>query len=109
MLADEAERVVIEQYSLSVALQETTGIVETKDCIAHYWANKEQWMAEAMTFMAKALLGDASLDEQLRLFDQTDWASIPVYVYKSNTAERLGRLVAKLFPDRDFRYISKPV
>lgn len=106
MLGDEAERIVIEQYSLSVALFEKTGLVETKNCIAHYWATKDEWMAAALALMAKALLTNASAEEQLLLFEETDWQSLPVYIHKSSTAKRLRKLVGKAFPDRDPRYLK---
>ena len=107
MLNDDAEPVVIEQYSLSIALQEKTGnIIETKDCIAHYWATKEEWMKAALSLMAKSRLTDASLEDELQLFDEIDWKAMPVYIHKSNTARRLRNLVNRWFPDRDFRYLK---
>jgi len=106
MLDDGAERIVIEQYSLSVALFELTRLVETKNCIAHYWATKDEWMAVAMRLAAKAHLTQASLEEELRLFEETDWRQLPVYMHKSNTARRLRNLVDKAFPDRNFRYLT---
>ena len=45
-------------------------------------------------------------DTQLRQFEQLDFASLPVYIYKSNTARRLRNLVTRLFPDRNSRSIS---
>ena len=106
MLADKVERVVIEQYSLSVALYEKTTLLETKDCIAHYWSAKEKWMAAAMMMMSKSLLTNASLEEELRIFEETDWTQIPTYVHKSNTARRLTNIINNVFPDRDHRYIK---
>ena len=105
MLDDHAERIVIEQYALSVALYEKSKLIETKDCIAHYWAAKDEWMQAANNLIAQARLTDATLDDELRLFDQTDWKAIPVYVHKSSTARRLRNLVNRLFPDRDYRYL----
>jgi hypothetical protein len=106
MLDDQAEPIVIEQYSLSIALYEKTGLVETRDCIAHYWATKDEWLEAALSLLAKSRLMDATLDDELRLFEAFDWASLPVYVHKSSTARRLRNLVARLFPDRDYRYIK---
>lgn len=106
MLDDQAEPIVIEQYSLSIALYEKTGLVETRDCIAHYWATKDEWLEAALSLLAKSRLMEATLDDELRLFEAFDWASLPVYVHKSSTARRLRNLVARLFPDRDYRYIK---
>ena len=106
MLDDHAEPIVIEQYSLSIALYEKTGLVETRNCIAHYWAAKDEWMQAAYELIAHSHLNDATLDDELRLFDAVDWSSLPVYVHKSSTARRLRNLVNRLFPDRDYRYIK---
>ena len=106
MLDDQAEPIVIEQYSLSIALYEKTGLVETLDCISHYWATKDEWLEAALSLLAKSRLMEATLDDELRLFEAFDWASLPVYVHKSSTARRLRNLVARLFPDRDYRYIK---
>ena len=107
MLADQAERVVIEQYSLSVALYETAEMVETKNCIAHYWAMKDEWIAAATELMARSTMCQASVEDELRMFDETDWKSLPVYAHKSSTARRLHRLIDRLFPNRDFRYVGR--
>jgi len=106
MLCDDAERIVIEQYSLSVALFEITGLVETKECIAHYWATKDEWVSAALILMAKALLTNASTEQQLQLFDENNWSSLPVYIHKSSTAKRLRKLVDKAFPNRHPRYLK---
>ena len=106
MLDDHAEPIVIEQYSLSIALYEKTGLIETRDCIAHYWAAKDEWLQAAYELIAHSHLTDATLDDELRMFDAIDWSSLPVYVHKSSTARRLRNLVARLFPDRDHRYIK---
>jgi hypothetical protein len=106
MLDDDAERIVIEQYSLSVALFEHAGLTETKDCIAHYWATKDEWMQAASELIARVHLTAANADDELRLFDSIDWHALPVYAHKSSTARRLRRLIDKAFPDRDQRYIK---
>ena len=107
MLADKAERIVIEQYALSIALYERVGVLETSRVIAHYWAVKDLWIAAAHQLMTRAFMVNATLEEELRMFDETDWSQLPVYVHRSNTARRIGKLVAKLFPDRDYRYLRK--
>jgi hypothetical protein len=107
MLADGAERIVIEQYSLSVALFERVGLRETYPVIAHYWASKEYWIKAGMELMARVLLTKASPEEEMRMYEALDFAQLPIYVYRSNTARRLRGLVSKVFKDRDFRFIQK--
>lgn len=105
MLSDGAERIVIEQYSLSVALFERVGLRETYPVIAHYWASKEYWIKAGMELMARVLLTKASPEEEMRMYEALDFAQLPIYVYRSNTARRLRELVSKVFKDRDFRFI----
>ena len=106
MLAEQAERIVIEQYSLSVALFEKTQLQETYNVIGHYWTAKDYWVEVGMKLIARCFLTEADEQEELRQFEQLDFASLPVYIYKSNTARRLRNLVTRLFPDRNSRSIS---
>lgn len=107
MLADGAERIVIEQYSLSVALFERVGLRETYPVIAHYWASKEYWIKAGMELMARVLLTKASPEEEMQMYEALDFSQLPIYVYKSNTARRLKGLVGKVFKDRNLRFIQK--
>lgn len=107
MLADGAERIVIEQYSLSVALYERAGLKETYPVIAHYWASKDYWIHAGLELMARVLLTSATPEEEMRMYEALDLSQLPIYVYKSNTARRLKTLVGRMFKDRDVRYIQK--
>lgn len=107
MLADGAERIVIEQYSLSVALFERVGLRETYPVIAHYWASKEYWIKAGMELIVRVLLTKASPEEEMQMYEALDFSQLPIYVYKSNTARRLKGLVGKVFKDRDLRFIQK--
>ena len=105
MLADQAERIVIEQYSLSIALFEKTQLQETCRVIAHYWAAKYLWVQAGQQLIARCFLTNATPDEELRQYESLDFSRLPVYVYKSNTARRLKKQIDRLFPDRDYRYL----
>lgn len=106
MLADGAERIVIEQYSLSVALFERVGLQETYPVIAHYWASKDYWIKAGMELMARVLLTKASPEEEMQMYEALDFSQLPIYEYRPNTARRLKTLVDRLFPDRDRKYIA---
>lgn len=100
MLDSGAERVVIEQYSLSVALHETVGLVPAEPWIGHYWGNKDEWNAFAQTFFLTAYMKGLTAAEATAALASCDLASMRIHVHKSNTQRRLTNIVRKLFPDR---------
>lgn len=100
MLADNVERIVIEQYSLSIALYETGGIVPANAYIAHYWGNKRQFNDAALSFFFKSYLTDRSFEKEMEVLDSLQIHSIPIHIKMSNTQRRLTNIVRKLFPDK---------
>lgn len=100
MLADEAERVVIEQYSLSIALFEVTGLQPALPWIGHYWGNKDEWNALAQKFFLESYMTGRTFEQEIEALPSLHLENIPVYVKKSNTRRRLTNFIAKLFPDK---------
>lgn len=100
MLADEAERIVIEQYSLSIALHERCRLVAARKWITHYWGNKEQWNQMAMEYFVKSYMTGRDLDGELKDFDTLPIYDMPIHIKKSNTQRRLTNVVKKLFPNK---------
>lgn len=100
MLADGAERRVIEQYALSIALRETVGLAPAEPWIGHYWGNKEEWNAFASAFFAREhMLGRTAADECADL-DTDALRRIPLRVRRSNTQRRLTNLIKRIFKDK---------
>ncbi len=106
MLDDGAEPIVVEQYSLSIAMYELTKLREAKSLIAHYWSNKPAWIEKAKDVMLQSYLKNLSEEEELNLIRNLQLSDTPVYVHKSNTARRLKSLIDKLFKDKNPRYIT---
>ena len=106
MLDDGAEPIVVEQYSLSIAMYELTKLREAKSLIAHYWSNKPAWIEKAKDVMLQSYLKNLSEEEELDLIRNLQLSDTPVYVHKSNTARRLKSLIDKLFKDKNPRYIA---
>ncbi len=106
MLDDGAEPIVVEQYSLSIAMYELTKLEEAKTLIAHYWSNKPAWIEKAKDVMLQSYLKNLSEEEELNLIRNLQLSDTPVYVHKSNTARRLKNLIDKLFKDKNQRYIT---
>ena len=106
MLADDAERIVIEQYSLSIALYEKTNLKVAEDLIGHYWGNKPEWEAMAYELIANSYMKGQTVDETVKSLDVAQLCKTPVYIYHSNTAMRLRKIVSKLFKDKDYQYLK---
>lgn len=101
MLDDQAEPIVIEQYSLSVALYECTKLTEAKPWIGHYWGNKEEWNQYIHNFFLTSLATNRSIeDEILAVANNKDYCDLPIHVKVSNTKRRLIKLLNHLFPDK---------
>lgn len=100
MLRDEAERVVIEQYSLSIALYEKTGLAEAKPWIAHYWGNKGQWISNIRDLMLKSYLQANTVEQDMEQLSSFPFETIPLHIHQSSTKRRLVRLLDNIFKDK---------
>lgn len=103
MLDDDTERIVIEQYSLSIALTEKSRLTEAKGLIGHYWGNKEGWTKIAYDFMLKTCMCGYTIEEELAHLDEIPFREEPIYIHHSSTAKRLIKRINTLFPDKDIR------
>lgn len=95
-----ARCLTIEQYAFSVAMQETLEICTANRCIAHYWGNKEQWLAVAANFIQMSHFKGLSLDEEVDVFPSSNLEKLPLQVKQSNTRLRLNKFLSRIFPDR---------
>ncbi len=105
MLADNAERIVIEQYSLSIALYEKTNMKVAEDLIGHYWGNKADWEQLVSDLMCKAYMKNQTVEEELAGLDIELLKQTPIYVDRSSRYGQLCRLADKLFPIRKKRCV----
>lgn len=105
MLDDDAERIVIEQYSLSIALYERTDLKVAEDLIGHYWGNKPEWEAMAYDLMVKSYMKGQTVKEAVETLDVEQLCKMPVYIHRSSTAERLRKLIAGCFKDKGHKYL----
>lgn len=48
----------------------------------------------------------SSLQEELDTITDELLRNTPIYIHKSSTAEKLHKLIDKLFPQRNYRYIK---
>lgn len=100
MLEEQVERVVVEQYSLSIALYETTKLCPAFPYIAHYWGNKEEWISKASMILSKAYMQDYNIGELLKEVDVFSHSIPHIRVYSPTWQRRLIRWIQGLLPDR---------
>ncbi len=96
---------LIEQLALSVALENTYGLKDAKNAVAHYWSAKEVWNKKINDFFMEAYFArwdDATILSQITTLDKTN---LPIFYKSKNTNLRLKLLIDKMFPDRDFKYL----
>ena len=106
MLDDEAEPIVIEQYALSIVMQESLELMSSKPFIGHYWANKQQWIDKTKEVILKSYFTSLGPDEEAKLMESVNYKEIPVYVKKHSTNKKLKRWVDILFADGEKRYME---
>lgn len=98
-------RYFIEQYSLSLALEKTYGLLEAKTAVAHYWSTKEIWTSRIHDFFIEAYFAGWSYETILNNMQGFDSSALPIYQKVKTTNVRLKGLVDKMFPNKDFRYV----
>jgi hypothetical protein len=98
---------LVEQYSLSLALNHIYTLGDATPWIAHYWRNKEDWNPFILEWIAEQQFKQKSFSEILAEFGQLDLGKVPVIIKRKYTAEKLHRGVDSLFPPRNKQYVKK--
>lgn len=107
MLDDGNNEFITEQYSYSIALAEHTPLTYSSDHIGHYWGNKPAWERVATEMAVQAYLKGQSIEEELQTLDLGQLALTPYYSHRPSTAEKLHKLIDRLFKERDFKYVAQ--
>ena len=88
---------LLEQLSFSIALQNTYGLVEVKDIMAHYWGNKPTFNAIIQQFLIEETLKCGSLKDMIEHFPEN---LPPERLKVSNTKKKGIAILEKIFPDK---------
>ena len=99
---------LVEQFALSLALAERTGVATANHLIAHYWGNKAGWDPLINDFFLTHHLRGSDYAEQLRAVAEVDLRAVPVYTKSSGTQRRLGKLVNRWFDKKHGVYVPAP-
>ncbi|SNR71154.1 MULTISPECIES: hypothetical protein [Hymenobacter] len=97
---------LIEQFALALALQERFELRPARPFIGHYWSNKEEWNEAIASFLLESSLKGRSVTEDVAAVAHFNFQAVPVVKKLKNTRWRLVRLVDRLFPPRQVRYVE---
>lgn len=100
---------LIEQFALSVSLNETYGLQEAKTAIAHYWSNKENWNNAIEKFLLSANFRSFTFEQTIEAIKDFDFNELPVKTRAKNTNRRLKNLTDKFFPHQDLLFIKNEI
>ncbi|WP_205504479.1 hypothetical protein [Rufibacter psychrotolerans] len=98
---------LIEQFALSVALEETYGLQEAKPWIAHYWGNKDEWNERISQFFLESYLQGLTLAQDIARVQQFDYKPLALVKRPKNTRKRLMNVVDRLFPVKPETFIEE--
>ncbi|MDH2997828.1 hypothetical protein A1D22_00565 [Pasteurellaceae bacterium LFhippo2] len=104
MCATDCTRRLIEQFAFSISTKHLTPLKSCETTIGHYWGNKEEWNLAISRFLVNNQLKAKTVDEYIEDLKEYDWNAIPLEKKKRNTAEKLKKVVDKLFPIKKIRY-----
>jgi len=92
---------LIEQFSVSVALQESYTLAPAYEVIGHYWGNKEQWNKEISGFFLESYLKNSSVEEDLVRIRHFNFDKLAMVRRVKKTRQRLERLIGTMFPSKE--------
>lgn len=98
---------LIEQYSLSLALHNSYGLVPAKDVIAHYWSAKEIWNKQVTDFFMQAYFGQWNFERIITEMGLFDTGTLPIFQKIKNTNLRLKIIIDSIFPIKNKEYLHQ--
>lgn len=95
---------LVEQFALSVALQERFELHAARPHIGHYWSNKVEWNEAIAAFLLESALKSRTVSETLDALATFNFRAVPVKKRLKNSRWRLYQLADRLFPPRETLY-----
>ncbi|MDR2040567.1 MAG: hypothetical protein LBQ60_21845 [Bacteroidales bacterium] len=96
----------MEQMSFSILMSDYYTLTDAKDVVAHYWGNKDGWNKAIQDIYLRSYLLQLSFEEEMSMIRDYDLSSVPYRKRKNNTAARICKRAERIFPDKDYRYIT---
>lgn len=97
---------LIEQFALSVALNEIYGLQPADNTIAHYWSNKDEWNNLIKDFFISAQFKALTVEQITETIKKFDFTKVAVKVKLRNTNTRLKSFVEKIYPAKNMLFVN---
>ena len=97
-------RRLIEQFALSVALNEVYGLIAADKVIGHYWSNKEDWNSAIKDFFITATFSSKSNHQIVEEIKSFKFDHLPVKVKIRSTNAKLKALIDKWYPPKNKQF-----
>ncbi|MET0635519.1 MAG: hypothetical protein ABWZ25_05800 [Chitinophagaceae bacterium] len=98
--------ILIEQYSLSIALHHIYGLKPAASFLAHYWSNKDEWNQLISGFFHRCYLEALSQEETIEKFRSIPLESIPVSRKVRRMNLKLKKAIDGILPNRNLTYLG---
>ncbi len=92
-------RRLIEQFSLSVALESSSKLIDAKDSIAHYWGNKDEWNDKIAYYFSFLFQSNLPIIELLKSFNKDEWLKLPIIRSKKSLNKKIVNFANSRFVD----------
>lgn len=98
---------LIEQFALSIAMNEPSQLLSAEKEIGHYWGNKRMWNAKIIDFISNSYMKGLSTDDQIDEIKRVNFIDTPVRIRTPKTRERLIKKLHHFLPDKEKIYIKR--
>ncbi|MET3125363.1 hypothetical protein ABID42_000451 [Arcicella rosea] len=107
MLQANVTKKLIEKISISVAISEFGEAKSSNFCIGHYCDNKLEWNEIIRKFVVESFLGNRSLEEDIVLIQDWDFAKLAIQKRVPLAQIRLKKFIERIFPAKIIQQIKK--
>lgn len=104
--ATNCPRRLVEQFSFSLALKQTSILTEAENIIGHYWGNKSQWNEKITEFFMYSTLSLSSMENDLKRIQEINLESLPTVYKEKNIKDKIKKLLDIIFHPKDIQYFK---
>lgn len=98
MTATDCERILLEQFAFSLALNRENKLQSAEHIIGHYWGNKSAWNQATQLFILRGLMQGMDFKQLCAYSGDFEFSALPLIERKRKRAAQLHRLIDRCFP-----------